>query len=294
VLYYLAEFGRWLACHLPARVIYALAAWAGANVLWNVWPGRRRKLRTNLAAVLHDDPASLRVARVARRCFANISRYGIDFLRFSSPKYAPSPEAITPINLQAFDRVLAVGKGAILVGFHIGSWDLGLKYLFDRGYRASVVVHNFKTGNADAFIQKWRGASGVEIIGTDEGAARMVKALRDNRILVLLVDSLVEKGIAVRFGNKYATLPAGPATLAIRTGAGVLTSAMVRRSDKEFTAIVGGPIEFERTGNFIDDVRELTQRFTSAQEAFARRFIDQWYMMQPFVFERPPEAPVER
>jgi KDO2-lipid IV(A) lauroyltransferase len=281
-----------LACILPAGVIYPLAARA-SRVLWLLWPGRRRKLRTNLAAVLRDDPASKRVERVARRCFANICQYGIDFLRFSSPRHAPPAGAITPVNFEAMDRVLALGKGAILVGFHIGSWDLGLKYLFDRGYRASVVVHNFQTGNADAFIQQNRAASGVEIIGTDEGAARMVKALRDNRILVLLVDSLVEKGIAVRFGDKYAVLPAGPATLAIRTGAGILTSAMARHSDKEFTAIIGDPISFQRTGRFTDDVTELTQRYTTAMELFARRFIDQWYMMQPFAFERAPGTPVE-
>jgi KDO2-lipid IV(A) lauroyltransferase len=294
MLYYLALFGRWLACHIPVSVIYPLAGWAGAHVLWHLWPGRRGKLRTNLAAVLHDDPASVRVGRAARRGFANLSRYGIDFLRFSSPRYAPPSGAITPVNFEAIDRVRALGKGAILVGFHIGSWDLGLKYLSDRGYPTSVVVHNFKTGNADAFIQGLRAGSGAEIIGVDEGWARMVKALRDNRVLVMLVDSLVEKGVAVRFGSKYATLPGGPATLAIRTGAGIVTSAMVRHSEEEFTAIIGGPIEFKRTGRFTEDVVELTQRFTTAQEAFARRFIDQWYMMQPFVFDGPPEAPAGR
>ena len=51
----------------------------------------------------------------------------------------------------------------------------------------------------------------------------MLKALRDNDVVCLLCDRDLERnGVEVEFFGERTTLPAGPATLALRTGAPLL------------------------------------------------------------------------
>ncbi len=59
----------------------------------------------------------------------------------------------------------------------------------------------------------------------------VLKALRDNRIVCLLSDrDLTGDGVEVEFFGERTTLPAGPATLALRTGAALLPVAVYFRS----------------------------------------------------------------
>ena len=89
------------------------------------------------------------------------------------------------------------------------------------------------------------------------------------------------KGVAVNFGSKPAALPAGAATLALRTGAKIVPCALVRLPNNTFLGFISEHISFQPSGDLTNDVRELTQRIAHVLEGVAKQFADQWYMFRP-------------
>jgi KDO2-lipid IV(A) lauroyltransferase len=86
------------------------------------------------------------------------------------------------------------------------------------------------------------------------------------------------------------TVPAGPAWIALRTGARVLPAALVReRASGDVTlALVDLDVRATRTGDLDQDIRALTRRILEAHERFIRAYPDQWFMFRPLWPSRHP------
>ncbi len=93
--------------------------------------------------------------------------------------------------------------------------------------------------------------------------------------------NLVGNGIEVEFFGERTTLPGGPATLALRTGASILPTAVYSGPGKNHTALILDPIPAERTGRLRQDVTRITQLLARALEELIRRAPDQWHLFQP-------------
>ncbi len=280
-IYYFAELCRFLVCKLPASLCYLLARVAG-DVLYLIWVRGRRNIKENVACILGSQANSNVVRRVARQCMRNFCKYAIDFLRFSCLQPRLEEDKISLYGLENLNTALEEGKGAILVSLHLGNWDLGVRFIGRLGYPVNAIVETLKIGQLDKFVRKYRANLGVRLIATKEGVSKMVEVLRRNELLALLIDSpKYEKGIEVKFGDKLAILPAGAATLALRTGAKIIPCGLVRLSNNTFWGFISEHVHFQPSGDLTKDIRELTQRIALALEGTVRQFADQWYMFRP-------------
>jgi lauroyl/myristoyl acyltransferase len=106
------------------------------------------------------------------------------------------------------------------------------------------------------------------------------RALRKPAVLGLIVDwGYRPDGIPVQLFGTWTTLPAGPATLAARTGALILPVVNRRQPDRSYIASHGDPIEVE--GDSPADLQRATQLIANALEAMVREAPDQWYCFKP-------------
>jgi Kdo2-lipid IVA lauroyltransferase/acyltransferase len=280
--YYFAEVCRFIIRKLPAWLCYFLANVAG-NILYLFWSRARRNIKENVATVLGSDAEPAVVRRIARQCMRNFCKYVVDFFRFSSSQTDIENGKITIHGLENLDMALKEGKGAILVSFHMGNFDVGAKLISEQGYSLNVVADTQKIRQLDRFVRKWRAKSGVRLVAKEE-VSKMVEVLRRNKLLALLIDCPEhDKGIEVKFGNKSAKLPAGAAILALRTKAKVIPCGLVRSSNNTFMLFINEHINFQSTGNLAKDIKELTQQIVSTLEETARQFPDQWYMFSPLL-----------
>jgi KDO2-lipid IV(A) lauroyltransferase len=110
----------------------------------------------------------------------------------------------------------------------------------------------------------------------------VIRALRENRVVCLLADrDIAGDGMEVEFFGETTTLPAGPATLALRTGAALIPTAVYfRPHGKHFVRILP-PLPVERRGRLREDVRRLTQDLARRFEELVRMAPEQWHVMQP-------------
>ncbi len=105
--------------------------------------------------------------------------------------------------------------------------------------------------------------------------------LRDNWIVGLVADrDLTGRGIEVEMFGAPRRLPAGPATLALTTGAPLVVCAATSDPDG-WTLRVGRPIEVPRSGNQREDVRALTARMGERFERLIAANPADWHMFQP-------------
>jgi len=181
------------------------------------------------------------------------------------------------------DAAIALGKGVIVVLPHVGSWEWGGAYFNSIGHGVTAVAEELEPAELFEWFTKKREAMGIEIIGlNNQAGAALLDTLAENKLVTLLSDRDVQgNGVEVSFFGERVTLPPGPAVLALRTGAPVLTAACYSGPLSGHHAVFNPPIVFERSGKFRADVVSLTQVIALELEGLIRRAPEQWHDLQP-------------
>jgi len=193
--------------------------------------------------------------------------------------------------LEAADALLAAGRGAIAVTGHTGNWELLAAALSARGYLLSVVARRVNDARFDALVVRFRRLAGVDVLVRDDpnflGGVRA--ALARGRVVALLIDQDTRgAGVFVPFFGRPARTPPGPAVLALRTRAPLLTAFIERRSDGGHVIRVT-PVEIgDRSGR--ERVTDLTARLTAAIEAQIRSAPAEWVWWHERWRRQPTEA----
>ncbi len=180
-------------------------------------------------------------------------------------------------------RAVDEGRGALLALPHVGSWEWGGAFLAHVGWPMTAVAERLEPPELfDWFVSK-REAMGLSIVPLDEAAfGPLVRTLGKGGVVGLLCDrDLQGTGVPVEFLGRRTTMPAGPATLALRTGAALLCTAVYSGPGDDHHAVINPPIDTARTGSLRDDVNRVTQAVADELGWLIRRAPEQWHMLQP-------------
>lgn len=267
---------------MPARLGYFVAIVVG-NLAYYLWPRGRKAMLQNYRRVLPGADRT-EIRRVARRSLVNYCHYLTDFVRF----HRLTPEAMVDNvhgdeSFAALDRALERGQGAIIVLMHFGNWDLGAGATAARGYPVAAVAETFRDVRLDRMVVRSRTRLGIKVIKMEKTSPSMVRSLRRNSLLALFIDRPTPgDGVKVTFFGEEVEVPAGPARLALRTGATVATAAFARPRGGHMPVVTltDFNIRIEPTGDDDQDIRALTQAIMSSHEKFVRAYPEQWYMFR--------------
>jgi lauroyl/myristoyl acyltransferase len=277
-----------LTTPMPRRLRYGLAD-LGGSAAYALLPGRARRARANYSAFAKGDPAAS--AELARGAFRNYARTILDFLvlekLLQELKQTPGSLAMEPMF-----RVLAEGKGAIVVTPHLGNWDLGAAAIATGGYPVHAITDPFGPPDVDSMIRASRERLGVGVIPIGPASARdALRALRRNEVLLLACD--IDKGgsgVPVQFLGQQLVLPAGPATLSLRTGARLIPGYMRRRPDGSHESRLLEPLTEPMAGDSQKRVADLTQSIATAFEEMIWAEPSQWFAFHS-LSRTPSEGP---
>ena len=273
--------GATLAKVLPEPMSLALAAVAGS--LFAAAPSeRRRMLRRHLRRVLGPDAAQTEVDRQARRALASYARYWVDTFRVPSLSLDQLERGLSFCGREHLEAGLAVGRGVVLALPHLGGWELAGAFIARMGDPITVVVEALRPPEAFRWFTDLRQGMGMTVVAADAHAgAAVARALAANHVVCLLCDrDLTGTGIAVDFFGERTTLPGGPATLALRTGAPLVPIAVY--ADRHgHEAVLRPPLDTARRTTLRADVARVTQDVAHELEILIRRAPDQWHLLQP-------------
>ncbi|MHB8593692.1 MAG: phosphatidylinositol mannoside acyltransferase, partial [Acidimicrobiales bacterium] len=269
--------------HIPEPVADASAATASAGLAafrlrTSAMYGRH--IRRVLGASLSD----AEVRSWTRRAYRSYARYWLEGARLGGldPGIIEARMAVES-GWEHLVDAMAKGNGVILALPHVGSWEWGGAWLSLRGYPMTAVAEPLDPPELYQWFVRQREGLGLTIVplGPEAGGV-LLRTLRGGGLVGLLCDrDIVGNGIEVEFFGERTTLPGGPATLALRTGAVLLAGAVYSGPGRDHTAVILPPVPTERTGSLRADVTRLTQLVAADLETLIRRAPDQWHLFQP-------------
>ena len=261
---------------LSPRLRYGAATPGGAAWFWLSAPQRRAAL-DNYAAVLGLDRSAPEVSRVARRAFQNYGRMLVDHLLMGSLTSEELLQHMTIDGREHLDAALAGGRGAIMAAAHMGSWDMAGSYAGVLGFPISAVTERFP-GSLNEAVVRTRRRLGLNVIMPGRSAVRAIsQALQANSIVALLCDLEQGPGLEVRFFGRRAVVPAGPAALALKTGAPLIPANQYATSPGHYHVHLDPPLAI---GNG-ETKQSLMQRVVDRFEDFIKERPEQWYAFRP-------------
>ena len=273
-----AAFCRVAPATVTARLAFPLGA-AAASIQCEPRRVAERNLRRVLGAGLHGRELD----RLSRGIFVSYARYFIDSFRLPSRSAAEIEAGWTVEGYEHVEAALGGATGPILALPHLGGWEWAAFWLTRiKGQRVSAVAEELRPPELFEWFTGLRRDLGMDVIPLGAGAgSEVIKALKNHHITCLLTDRYLSGGgVSVEFFGERTVLPAGPATLALRTGAPLLPTAVYFRG-KGCHGVVRPPILVQREGKLRDDVARVTQLVARELEQLIAVAPEQWHLLQP-------------
>lgn len=273
---------------VPPRLSRSVIATA-AQASYLAWPAKRRYSNLNFSRVLGLPPDHPAVRRLALRAYREYARYMVELMRLPS---RPVPELIANVEAAGIDQAEvawnASGRPIIIAVGHVGNNEAIGAALAHRGFPVNVVADDTAFPELYDLLRRQREAWGVHLIPW-RNLRELFTVLRRNEILALLVDwGYRDDGIPVLLFGHWTTLPAGPATLAAKTGAAIASLAVRRTGEARFRVELDDP--FTVPSSSPADLQRATQRIADALERTIAAAPEQWYSFKPVWPHDPAEA----
>lgn len=285
----LAYRAAWrLTCRLPERAAYG-AFDRVARVLFRRDGRSVQQLRANYAKVRPElSPHQLDV--LVAQGVSSYLRYWCDAFRL--PRETPQTLA-DRIRLTGHDAearaIVERGEPLILFLGHLGNWDHCGAWATDHFAPVTTVAERLKPESVfDAFVE-FRESLGMQILpltGGDHVYSQLREAISQGGFVPLLADrDLTRSGVEVQLCGQPSRAAAGPARLALDTGAALFPLAVTYepipgRAAQRVVARFGARVQPPDEGSDEERIRAMTQECVDALgETISDRTQD-WHMMQ--------------
>ncbi|RSM60001.1 phosphatidylinositol mannoside acyltransferase [Actinoplanes sp. ATCC 53533] len=244
-----------------------------------------QRLRRNLRTVVGPDLPETELDELVRAGLRSYARYWMEAFRLPSQSRESFRTGFNLVNADEFHRVLGEGKGAILALPHMANWDAAAAWVVSHDWRLVTVAERLKPeGLFDRFVA-YREKLGMEVLPLTGGRRAPLDVLAEKATagyaVALLADrDLSARGIEVTFFGGRTRMPAGPAILALRTGAPLYAAELWFTPTGSLGRIHRITMPEPSEGNLDVRVKMTTQRLADAFERGIAEHPQDWHMLQ--------------
>lgn len=217
---------------------------------------------------------------IVKNCFANLGKNVIEFMLFArfSPKQIQ--RSVLFEGVEHVENALSEGKGAIILTGHFGNWELLAASISTTVSPLTPIVRELRSRRLNAIVSKYREKAGYSTIDRNTGVRQALRCLRSNNLLGIVADvDTTVNGVFVEFFGRAAYTPYSPISFALKTGAAILPSFIIRQPDGSHQAIIEPPLTIERCDDKEKELVVNTQNYTKIIESYIRKYPEQWIWM---------------
>ena len=277
---YLLYLIAWkLIALLPEKSAYKLADYVSDRIYKKNGKGIKR-LRGNYGRVMPEySPQKLEeLTKLGMRSYL---RYWFDTFRLSKWSKNRIISTTQVIRENLLRDPIQSKQGCIVALPHAGNWDHAAAYFCSTGITLTAVVEKLKPEAIFKKFLAYRQSIGIEAISHKEKTIPILtERLQAGKLIALVADrDMSRNGIEVNFFGKTSKMPSGPAILAIKTGAPLIT-AYVRYTPGGIEIIFDETLKPTNSESEEEQIKIITQ---SMADNFAKRIKENpvdWHMLQ--------------
>jgi len=244
---------------------------------FSVFRIRREVTLDNLKKSFGDKYSDSEYRKIAARSYRNIARGFIEYGLFPSLSKKDLSDYLTIEGEENLKNIKESEKGVVLVTGHFGSWELMGAFVSSRGWPIDYLVGEQHNLLVNKIMNDHRRIFNIGLIEMGVAARGVFKAVKNGRMVCMLSDQDAgNDGVIVNFLGRPASTPKGPAAFAIKTRTPLACGFIIRNGARQ-RVIIEPPIEFNPSGNKEEDIRNLTQKYTSLIEKYVRQHPDHWF-----------------
>ena len=284
----LIDAGYGLGWSVVCRAPESWARWAfmaGAEIAWRRQGPRVQVLEANLRRVLGPAADGGELRALSRQSMRSYARYWLEVFRLP---VIPVKRLVDGMYEEgsvqiAFDYV-AAGRGVVFALPHMGNWDQAAAWIIASGAGSfTTVAERLKPEAVYERFVAFRENLGMEVLPASGGSRPfgvLAQRLRAGRIVCQPCDrDVTGNGIEVEFFGEKAHMMAGPAALAVRTGA-ALIPATLWFTDDGWGVRFHDEIPVPAEGDTKQRTAAMTQQIARAFEDGISAHPADWHMLQ--------------
>lgn len=263
---------------LPETFVTAMFA-LGADIAARRDRGGAARLRRNLARVV-PQAGPVELEDLTRRAMRSYARYWQEAFCLPSMDAEAVRGRVDVTGIEYLDAALEEGNGAVLALPHTGNWDVAGVWLVGHSGNFTTVAERLRPESLYERFVAYRESLGFEVVPADGSVSfrLLLRRLRENKVVCLVGDrDLTGSGVPVTFFGEKATFPAGPARLALSTGAALLPVGCWF-TDGGWALRVHPRIRV----NTREEVPAATQALADVFAGDIAAHPTDWHMLQPF------------
>jgi len=248
----------------------------------------------NLNLAFPDMSEEIKV-RIATAVWDNLGRTGLEFLAIH--KISQNFDKHVSIEGAAHIETLKQSSRPVLIASgHFANWNVILMTVMRVVGDAVAIYRPVNNPYLDRIIREQYQYIAPRSLAKGETLAKMTNALRQGAPIAMLADQHMSGGLEVMFFGQKVLAPAGPATLAIRAGAGIIPMHCRRDPSSgikpHFTVSFGAPLVSHKESRK-EQIIDLTQQYYSYLEDEIRKYPESWLWLHArFSKYQPPQPEI--
>jgi KDO2-lipid IV(A) lauroyltransferase len=278
---YVAAWGAQLALALFRALPLDRASACGGWLARKIGPhlGAHRHAVRNLARAMPELPPERQQA-VLEGMWDNLGRVMAEYAHLGAlgDEIAARSSRVEVVGIEHVDAILAAGRPTIFFSAHYGNWELLGLVATRYGLPLVQVYRAANNPLTEEMLQDLRSAVGGRLVPKGMQAAReMLKALKQNESLAMLVDQKLSTGIAVPFFGRDAMTAPAIAELALRAGCPIVPAYVERLGGTRFRVTVEAPLQPVNSGDRERDIYDTMLQVNRRIESWIRARPDHWF-----------------
>ncbi len=264
---------------LSANTVYGLGKNLG-RLLYRISGKRRKIARINLDIAFGDKKSKSEKERLYKRCLIQHSVSLLQFLWVSHDPERRTRQLIEgePEGLDVVQECIGRGKGVLFLTAHYGNWEImGIHHGF-RGIGNLVsIARKLDNQHLERFVLKLRTVSGNRILYRDENPIKLVRALKNNECLAVMMDQNAgDWGTFVDFFGKPASTARALPLLSYKHGTPILPMFCFPLDNGKYRIVYGPELRLKKTGNKEEDILAWTASCLQHLEWVIRQQPEPW------------------
>lgn len=258
---------------IPSSWVLGIGVGIG-NLAWRL-KVRRNTVLINLKTAFRGSYTDQQLKDIAKRCYRHFGREMMRVLILDKEARRPIEEWIDVEGLKHLRE--RKNNGGILVGGHLGCWEIGNFVLPRLGEDVTVFTGRHANKVADRWLNEIRSKAGTKTSGTEDDRTELFDAAKKGLVAIVGDQAPPKAPITVDFFGKPSDAAQGPALLALLNKVDFIYFSCVRIGDRMKMRFQ--KVEFEEAPTRKENIYRLTQAYFKVLQDEIERYPEQYFWM---------------